>query len=1088
MKNIIYLFMIIGSCWSAKMDAQNATQSTTPIYFNETSGYNTFGIDIGLSYQSSDVKSKLGGWGAGITLEHNLIHETGALLDIGIRGRLLYANSIGIDTKKSTGILYNQAVNGTNNTAANYKTAPYYYANHKTQQGEIGAEAVITLNKLREQTGLYATLFGGFGLDFYSVKVDQLNGSGAKYNYTTLGSTPSVSDVKNLLDGTFETAADSFAEGKSKFAFMPNIGIELGYHFSPRFLVSLGHKLTFSTTDLLDGQQWLDNNTIGGKKDIHHYTNLQFKWILSEKKTRQGEKPKIKIIRPITSPLITTDDVEILRARIIGVSTKDDITITVNGRPVRFDYYNEELTSEITLSRGDNTVVIRAENSAGVDTKQVIFRQKEKETPRNTPTPEPPPPPRTYPTPDPTPTPQQQPPIVRFLKPIEYSETEIDRVQIQVQTTHVQYANDVSVKVNGQTYTNFTFRNNEVTANIPLVKGQNTITVSGSNSVGTASKDVYITLKQAQPLPIVRITNIGTPVRQETMDCRSDIEARIENIGSKSDIQLMVNGRSVYDFDYDNYTKILRGGITLGLGTNTVEIIAKNNMGEARDSEQASCQQAKRLPPTVNINTPTNGTTVEDNRIDVKAIVQNITAQNQVEFYLNNNKVTDFQYYNYDKSVTARVNLVNGENNIKIRVTNNDGSDEATTRVYLKERRLANPPTVYFTRPTNNATVTESYVNIEAKTTDITSKSQIQLSVNRTAIRDFTFNMTNNSVMARVNIGENANTITINVQNDVGSKQASVIVNKLGAIQMPIPPKISIVQPSNNAVTKTSNITVLATTVNIGDKSQIHLFLNNQDVSNFTFDYATRSVKANLTLVEGQNIIKIIGSNKDGSSEDTKTVTYEKIVIVPKPPVVTLLQPTNGTTTNENTVSLNASLTNITENSQVKVLVNGVVVPVQIYAWQQVRGVINLVEGNNIITVRATNKDGVDSKTTSVTYIKVRVITPDTSVTDRTINNDLPVIEMPLPEIKSINASQPVVDPFDTTPPVSIVTSTILYVDAKNKIDMYVNGTSITDFTYNVDTKQLRWQFTIVGGRSYTIYIKATNDVGSVNKTEVVKF
>ncbi len=161
---------------------QNASQNatTTTQHFNEPKGYLTLGLDLGLSYQSSDVKSAFGGWGIGVTLEKNLLHNAGGAADFGVRGRLMYAKSLGFNTSPSSGVSGNPAVNGTYNPSVNYKSEGSYYANYRTDQAELGIEGVITLNRLRERTGVYATLFGGLGLDYYNVKIDQLDGNNKK--------------------------------------------------------------------------------------------------------------------------------------------------------------------------------------------------------------------------------------------------------------------------------------------------------------------------------------------------------------------------------------------------------------------------------------------------------------------------------------------------------------------------------------------------------------------------------------------------------------------------------------------------------------------------------------------------------------------------------------------------------------------------------------------------------------------------------------------------------------------------------------------------------------------------------------------
>jgi hypothetical protein len=142
-----------------------------------------------------------------------------------------------------------------------------------------------------------------------------------------------------------------------------------------------------------------------------------------------------------------------------------------------------------------------------------------------------------------------------------------------------------------------------------------------------------------------------------------------------------------------------------------------------------------------------------------------------------------------------------------------------------------------------------------------------------------------------------------------------------------------------------------------------------------------------------------------------------------------------------------------------------------------------LVKGENSVTVRATNDDGTAEKTVTVVYNKAKQL-PD--VQQPTDVGTLEPIQQPV--IGNISATQPVTDPFDPKPAVSVVSTTITNVTNANQIELYVNGAQQTNFTFSSDTQQLRWSFEPRGGQSYTIYITAKNDAGKTTKTEVVKF
>lgn len=844
--------------------------------FSEPQGYQTLGVDIGLSYQTSDVRSAWGGWGIGVTYEKNFGHQTGGALDLGLRGRLMYANSKGFDTKPTQGLRDNPV---------NYAPETSFYANYLTHHGELALEGVLTFNRLREQTGIYATLFGGIGIVGYDVSVDQLNGT-AKYDYKSLGANPSVADVRALHDGTFETrrlGGDTLTLG-----FMPSIGGEIGFHVSPKFMIVLGHRWLFTRTDLFDGKEYIDATTKGVRNDWHHYTNVQLKWILGER-TRKQEYPQ-----------------------------------------------------------------------------------------------QPDPPRPNYPSPTATPL-----PIVRFTLPNSNFETSQDRFTIRVKIDNVSDYPSVNLSVNGRDNRDFAFRNGELTADIALVEGANNVTVSARNAAGSASDAVRITSGRPRAaVPTVQITSLGTPTADNFGNCKTTLEARINNVSSSNDIRVTLNGRDFYDFTYNNNSKILRGLLSLATGSNRVVITARNDVGNGSDERSVSCTERPRTAaPTVRINQPTNGQVFENNPIDIRAKVDNISNRNQLELYVNGNRITDFVYYNYDKSVTARVSVNVGENQVRLVATNDGGSMEDAVRFTLREKPRSYAPTVQILRPSNNARIGDNFVNLEAKVENVTDKNGVQ--------------------------------VTINGVEDRG----------------------------------------------------------------FSFDIYTKMVRTRTTIQDGQNKLTVRANNETGNAEATVMVTKRSIIIAPTntPPTVAITNPANGSRTTAPSVNLTATADNAAKN-QVKVLLNGQEIEFSMTA-RLVQATLNLVKGENSVTVRATNDDGTAEKTVTIVYNKGKQM-PDVQ-----LPTDVGTLEpIQQPVISNINATQPVTDPFDPKPAVSILTATISNVTNANQIELYVNGAQQTNFTYNADAHQLRWSFEPRGGQSYTVNITAKNDAGKVSKTEVVKF
>lgn len=859
-----------------KIETKNANAPR----FSEPKGYRTLGIDIGLSYQTSDVRAAYGGWGIGLTYEKNLAHLTGGALDLGLRGRLMYANSKGFDKRATVGTL--------DNPVALYKNDASFFANHLTNHGELAAEGVLTFNRLRERTGIYATLFGGIGLVGYDVKVNQLDGNNLKYNYKLLGETPSVSDLRSFYDNSFETrrlGGDTLTLG-----FMPSIGGEIGFHVSPRFMIVLGHKWLFTRVDLFDGKEYINATEKGVRNDWHHYTNLELKWILGERKKRT-EYPN-------------------------------------QPNPPRPDYPN-----------------------------------------------------------NPTPTAL---PIVQFISPNSNIETDRDRLPIRVKIQNVAGYDNVNLSINGRDSRDFAFRNNELTTDVSLTEGANRVTVSARNSAGSSSDALTITLRRQRPVePLVQITSMGTPTTDSYGGCQTTYEARVDNVNSQNDISITLNGRSITNFSFNNTLKILRGSLSLQTGSNRLVISARNDVGTSQDERSVTCTERQRqAAPTVRISQPTNGQTFENNPVDIRAKVENISNRNQVEVYLNGNRITDFTYYNFDKSVTARVSLNVGENQVRIVATNEGGSSEDAVRFSLREKPRSYAPTVQILRPSNNARIGENTVNLEAKVENVNDKNGIQVTINGVEDPNFSFDIYTKMVRSRANIRDGQNTLTVFARNETGNAQASVTVTKRSIILPPPTPKT--------------------------------------------------------------------------------------------PPTVTISSPANGSRTSDPSGNLSATVENVVQ-SQVKVLLNDQEVPFSL-SGRQVQAAMSWQKGQNRITVRAVNDDGSAEKTISINY------TPSKRLPD--------VQELPTgggtleqePTISNFNATQPVVDPFDPKPAVSIITASIGNVTNGNQIEFYMNGSQQTNVTFDVATQQLRWSFQPKGGVSYTFNIVAKNGVGRASKTEVVKY
>ena len=122
------------------------------------------------------------------------------------------------------------------------------YENYRLALHEHTLEGVLTLNRLRESTGILLYGFGGVGLTNYSVKANYENGIFGDYNYSSIDNSQSpneiVDDLDRILDNSYETTIKERGTD-----FMPSLGFGIGYQFPYHFSMGIEHKITYALAD-----------------------------------------------------------------------------------------------------------------------------------------------------------------------------------------------------------------------------------------------------------------------------------------------------------------------------------------------------------------------------------------------------------------------------------------------------------------------------------------------------------------------------------------------------------------------------------------------------------------------------------------------------------------------------------------------------------------------------------------------------------------------------------------------------------------------------------------------------------------------
>ncbi len=1019
-------------------------------------GWWTLGINGGWAYQQSDVPTTLQGYGFGMTLAKNLYYQPGSAISFDARGRWLYSQTIGLDTKRSNGLENNTALNGERqgDEGLNYlaPTGPgYVFQNHKTHQFELGLEGVLTANRLRERTGIIASLYGGINADWYNTLLDQSNSNGI-YDYSKISVDDSKSSIKSILrnetlDGIYETKAHGFENGNGKIAFMPSVGIELGYQFTPRFSMHVGHKATFAKVDDLDGELWDNNNVLTGDNDIHHYTNLGLQWIIDPHQKKRNP-PIINVTRPGTNPYISRSSAGRVAAKIKYVNSKADVTCSVNGQPTSFSFNRGNMIVTFPLQYGDNEIHITATNDVGFDEETVIIYYGDNSTPpvvgsgtNNTNLPQ-----------------------VNITNPRNSNtETENDRMTIKANVRYVDNKNDIEFYVNGRRTNNFDYdrRSRQFSGAAQLREGRNEIEIIAQNSAGSDRDNTVIIFKEKAKYPRVNIT---TPSRSpyETTQSSITIRADLENVNSKSDVQFYVNGRERSLFDYDTRSGRFSADLNLSEGNNEIIVKGYNLAGDAQDAATVILKRTTTTSPTnenapvvtiTSIGTASSnpfGTNTSTCKVTLKATILNVKQKRDITLRLNGRSQSDFTFNTKTKVLSAALNLVDGRNEIIVRAVNSAGSDQDSESKNCDADTPPPPPSnkpqVTINSPSDNSTTSDGTAKLNARIKYVNQKRNIRVKVNGNTISNFSFSPVSGVVTANLNLENGNNTISVWGKNNDGTDEESIRVRYNAPSN---PPTVDITSPNNNINTDSEKATIKAKILNINSKNDIRFTVNGRNSNDFSYSNASKTLTANVNLKEGNNTITVKATTPDGSDSDNVRIQYN---IAKNPPTVDITTPNNNTTTDTKKATIKARVLNINSKNDIKFTVNGRNSNDFSYSnsSKTLTANVNLKEGNNTITVKATTPDGSDSDNVRIKYNAPKV---------------LPTVKINSP------ANNSTTEKANAT-----VSATIKNAGGKSGVVFLVNGKRSNSF--NLRGTKFSSPITLQEGRN-TIQIKVSNNDGN---------
>ncbi|MBD3636261.1 MAG: hypothetical protein HUJ25_02875 [Crocinitomicaceae bacterium] len=580
---------------------------------------------------------------------------------------------------------------------------------------------------------------------------------------------------------------------------------------------------------------------------------------------------------------------------------------------------------------------------------------------------------------DPVVQPAVKRPIVDIYDPgVSPYTVEYNQFTLRANVHHVEGRQYITFKQNGNVNNNFTYNaaSDKFQSSVVLQPGQNIFEITAWNDAGQDYESTIIIYKPEEPViepPIVTITNPAyTPYT--TPNSTFNFAATVLNVDSKSQIKVYFNGQYLPNFTYNLSSKNLFATLSLQEGTNTVMVTATNDAGSDSKTAKIIYQKpTERQPPIVNFTNPANDPYNTTNSYkNITASVLNVDGKANIKVFVNGHSITNFTYNVSTKNVNFNVTLQEGANVLEVTGTNESGTDYDNTTIIYNKPESPKPPVVTYLDPAVNPTIVyNSSYNVTAKVLHVNSASDIVLKINGIRSYNFAYSTSSKEMTFTTNLVAGSNVIEITGTNQWGSdvETTTIIYRK---VVSQAPPVVNITYPaSDNEVFNTSNLTLSASVLNVNNAANIHVLVNGNVTTNFTYNTSTKVLYLPLTLVEGANNVKITGTNSAGSDNDTRIIIYKRPT-VPSPPTVNFVNPpTTPYIVSAEDYTITANTTNIDTKSQISLLQNGVLIPDALYTFTSSHQIIynsQLIPGSNIFEVIVTNNDGTASDMAIVTY------------------------------------------------------------------------------------------------------------------------
>jgi hypothetical protein len=435
---------------------------------------------------------------------------------------------------------------------------------------------------------------------------------------------------------------------------------------------------------------------------------------------------------------------------------------------------------------------------------------------------------------------------------------------------------------------------------------------------------------------------------------------------------------------------------------------------------------------------------------DIQAKIAGVSQASQIQLSVNEEPMEYFRYDAARQLLSARVDLSEGQNLIRIDGVNTAGSGSASIVIFRRAFPERSPQIRWITPADGAAETNREQVVVRAQIEALSSSGQIRLTHNDQAISVFNYNPASGLLEVSIRLYPGPNRLRLTAEQAGGYAQKTLDIYRT----LPAPTQIIWQQPYQpHMITEAVQVPIRATVWPVTPDQQIRLFINGQQRFDFSFDYSSGLLQRTMLLMPGQNVIRVTVAGRQGIVE--RSVFVERRPPPPPPlPVVTINGLANDHTTADPLLNFQATVAGVSSPEGLLLFVNGSRQRDFRYNPQSSRltSTLYLRDGENTIRLIGRNRGGSHQQVVRVFYQPPR-----------------------LPEIAFLPPTpEGTVDTRNVT-----VRASINFVERARQVKWFVNGQPFTDFQYNPNRSIVRANLRLKPGKN-RIRIQASNRDGQV--------